>query len=229
MRFQNGHTPWNKGIKNSYTPWNKGKTGVYSDQTREQMSDSAKGRIPWNKGKTGVYSLETLAKFSAVHKGKKLSPSHKKALHDSNSGKTHWLYGGHHSEATKQKMSNTHTGTHSSDKTKKKLSELHEHHDHATCMCLGCRNRRGDITPGYWKGKHFSRSHLMKMAFAHCETIEGMIRVSIKFHDNGGGLTLPQSAIDELYERQLEARYKQVVEKRFKRRRIKINRQSVDF
>tara|TARA_Y100000780_G_scaffold132785_1_gene119551 strand:- start:274 stop:477 length:204 start_codon:yes stop_codon:yes gene_type:complete len=63
-----------KGIK----AWNKGKTGVYSEETRrklseagkgeknpfygkshseeskEKMSKSSKGRIPWNKGKTGL-------------------------------------------------------------------------------------------------------------------------------------------------------------------------------
>lgn len=45
-----GQIPWNKGKKGSI-PWNKGKTGVYSEETRNKISQSLKGNIPWNKGK----------------------------------------------------------------------------------------------------------------------------------------------------------------------------------
>lgn len=32
-------------------PWNKGKTGVYSEETKQKISNTLKGSIPWNKGK----------------------------------------------------------------------------------------------------------------------------------------------------------------------------------
>jgi len=41
-------------------PWNKGKTGIYSKETLQKMSESRKGRIPWMKGKK--HSEETLKK-----------------------------------------------------------------------------------------------------------------------------------------------------------------------
>jgi len=45
-------------------PWNKGKTGIYSDDTLQQMSENRKGYPPWNKGKTNVYSEEMLERMS---------------------------------------------------------------------------------------------------------------------------------------------------------------------
>lgn len=39
-------TPWNKGKKTGQVPWNKGKTGVYSDETLQRMTDSANARDP---------------------------------------------------------------------------------------------------------------------------------------------------------------------------------------
>ena len=32
-------------------PWNKGKTGIYSEETKQKISNTLKGNIPWNKGK----------------------------------------------------------------------------------------------------------------------------------------------------------------------------------
>ena len=35
-----------------HIPWNKGKTGVYSEETRQKISDSLKGKpCPWNRRK----------------------------------------------------------------------------------------------------------------------------------------------------------------------------------
>ena len=31
--------------------WNKGKTGIYSEETKQKISNTLKGHIPWNKGK----------------------------------------------------------------------------------------------------------------------------------------------------------------------------------
>ena len=32
-------------------PWNKNKTGIYSEETKQKISNTLKGNIPWNKGK----------------------------------------------------------------------------------------------------------------------------------------------------------------------------------
>ncbi len=47
-------------------PWNKDKVDVYSDKTKENMSNSLKGREPWNKGLKGVQE--------GWNKGLKLGP-----------------------------------------------------------------------------------------------------------------------------------------------------------
>lgn len=39
-----GFVPWNKGIKSFQIPWNKGKKNVYSKESLEKMSKSAKSR-----------------------------------------------------------------------------------------------------------------------------------------------------------------------------------------
>lgn len=46
--------------------WNKGKH--HSEKSKQKLSDANKGQVPWNKGKTGVYSVETLQNMSDVHK-----------------------------------------------------------------------------------------------------------------------------------------------------------------
>lgn len=48
-QYRKGCIPWNKGVKVG-DPWNKGKVGIYSEETIEKMSVSAKNRIPNRKG-----------------------------------------------------------------------------------------------------------------------------------------------------------------------------------
>jgi len=62
-----GQVPWNKGIPRTEEerkkmsksqkerfkredPWNKGKTGIFSQEALQSMSEKRKGVIPWNKG-----------------------------------------------------------------------------------------------------------------------------------------------------------------------------------
>jgi group I intron endonuclease len=68
-----------------------------SEETKQKISGTLKGRTSNNKGKT--FSEETKQKLSEAHKGK------------------------HHSEETKQKMSETKKGKKLSDEHKRKLSE----------------------------------------------------------------------------------------------------------
>lgn len=87
-----------RDAKKDFVPWHKGKTGVYSDVTLKQISESMKGKSPWNKGKTNIYSDVTL---------KKMSDAKKDNFAPWNKGKT-----GIYSEETKQKMGATKKGKH---------------------------------------------------------------------------------------------------------------------
>ena len=40
-----------RGKKLTVPVWNKGKTGIYSEETKQKISNTLKGHIPWNKGK----------------------------------------------------------------------------------------------------------------------------------------------------------------------------------
>ena len=94
-----------KGI----TPWNKGKTGVYSEETLKQISDSQKGEKNHNYGKVRTeetkrkiglankgrkISNEARKKMSESHKGKKLSEEHKKKIGLHEIGEKHWNWKG---------------------------------------------------------------------------------------------------------------------------------------
>ncbi|MBA7656164.1 hypothetical protein ES703_64079 [subsurface metagenome] len=64
---------------------------MLSDETKRKISESCKGRIPWNKNKP--HSVETRAKISALAKARL------------ENRECHPFYGRHHSEETKQKIS----------------------------------------------------------------------------------------------------------------------------
>ena len=57
-------------IGHTKVPWNKGKTGIYSEESIQRMSEARKDMAPWNKGKRDIYSEETLQKMSEARKGK---------------------------------------------------------------------------------------------------------------------------------------------------------------
>lgn len=69
------HTKESK-LKSSHS--NMGKKR--SEETKRKLSMVMKGSIPWNKGKTGVYSAQHLQQMSDVRKGK---PSKNKGRHSS--------------------------------------------------------------------------------------------------------------------------------------------------
>ena len=54
-------TAWNKGKKVSNPHWLGRK---HTDEARQKMSDATKGQTAWNKGKKGVYTDETRQKIS---------------------------------------------------------------------------------------------------------------------------------------------------------------------
>lgn len=53
-------------------------TRVFSDETKQKISEANRGKTPWNKGKK--HSEETKRKISESHKGKQLSYEMKKKL-----------------------------------------------------------------------------------------------------------------------------------------------------
>lgn len=93
----------------------------HSEESKNKISITGKGRIPWNKGKTGVYSEETRRKMSQSKIGKCLSEAHKKKLSENNVG----MFGKHHSEETRHKISESGVGKHHiTEEEKKRLSVL---------------------------------------------------------------------------------------------------------
>ena len=106
---------------------------VYSEETRMKLSESHKGQIPWNKGKHGLYSEETRMKLSESHKGQ--IPWNKGKLGWCE-GSKNGMYGKHHTEESKRKMSesskkqigphNGFYGKHHTEESKRKMSEAHK-------------------------------------------------------------------------------------------------------
>ncbi len=99
------HTEKAKATMRGRIPWNKGKTDVYSDETRNQISNSLKGNIPWNKGKPR--SKKTRKKISLSHVGKVLSIEHRQAIGDAHKGQKRSI-------ETRLKMSQVAAGKNSS-------------------------------------------------------------------------------------------------------------------
>lgn len=95
---------------------NKGKPK--SEEHRRKMSEAGKGKPGPNKGKHR--SIETKRKISEGLKGRHLSEEHRRKLSEAMKGENHPMYGRHfqHSEATKQKMSQTRKGRPSPNKGK---------------------------------------------------------------------------------------------------------------
>lgn len=101
MRFEKGHTPWNKGLtkENNVTIKRiaESRRGYkFSEESKRKISKSHKkgfedGRVPWNKGIPR--RKETKRKMSESKKGAK-NP----------------MYGKHHSEEHKQKLSESNRG-----------------------------------------------------------------------------------------------------------------------
>jgi group I intron endonuclease len=94
----------------------------FTDETRQKMSQSAKGRVPWNKGKTGCYSKEILEimknariDYFKTDKGKELS------LKIAESNRTRI-----ESIETRQKKSNSHKGLKHSQESIDKIVKYHK-------------------------------------------------------------------------------------------------------
>lgn len=66
--------------------WNQGKS--MSQETKEKLSKSRQGIEPWNKGKTGIYSDETLQKMSESAKNREMNEETCKKISITLTGRT---------------------------------------------------------------------------------------------------------------------------------------------
>lgn len=118
---------------------NKLKGHVVSEETREKISKGNKGK---------PRSEETIKKLSESHKGKTQTDETKRKRKMALSGEKHYLYGKHHSEEAKRKMSEKKKGKytgenhpmygrHHSKEARKKMSENHANFKGENAPCYG--------------------------------------------------------------------------------------------
>jgi group I intron endonuclease len=79
---------------------------IYTNEVKQKISNSNKGREVWNAGKTGIYSEETLKLMSDSHIGKSVhSDEYKENLKIKMTGESNPFFGKTHTEETKKKIS----------------------------------------------------------------------------------------------------------------------------
>jgi len=117
-----GQVPWNKGKKLSeISGKNHPMYGKHhSKESNQKNRESHLGKIPWNKNKHDVYSKKAIQSMKSSHIGQQSTKKNKtyeqiygpekakelkNKLSERQSGEKHRLYGKHHTEETKQKLS----------------------------------------------------------------------------------------------------------------------------
>lgn len=99
---------------NGYNLTEGGQGCRLSEETKKKISEATKGRIPWNKGIP--CSEETKRKSSEKQKGIKLSDLRRKNISEGHKGlfkgDKHPMYGKHHNEDAKRKISEASKGKH---------------------------------------------------------------------------------------------------------------------
>lgn len=85
---------------------------THSEETKQKMSEKAKGRVPWNKGKKGMQTMSEEGKQALrdLYTGIPKSEEFKRKISESKKGHTSGMTGKKHSEETKKKMSESHKG-----------------------------------------------------------------------------------------------------------------------
>jgi len=140
MRGWNKNKHWPDEIRRKISESNKGKHHC-SPETRQKMSDAAKGRKPSLAARLALskfskarrWSLEARAKMSADRKGRKPSLKNRLAVSKYNKGLKHPLWrclknsesrkGKKFSKERRENIRKGHLGLHHSEETKLKLSE----------------------------------------------------------------------------------------------------------
>jgi len=136
-------------------------------ETRKKMSEANRGKHP---------SDETRAKLSKAHMGVRLTEEHCRNISEAlsgagnpmygMSGKRNSMYGKHHTEEARQKMSKALMGRQVSEETRGKLSEAGKgrHHSDEARRKLS-QTKMGEQNPNY--GKHLSIETRRKLSKAH--------------------------------------------------------------
>lgn len=143
--------------------------GMHSERTRKKMSESHKGKHHdaetiakisiSNSGKKR--SDEMKAKYREAHRGKVLSEEHKRHIGLSCSGENNGMYGKHHNEDTKAKISAAVSGKNSGKAKRVRCVETNQIFDTATEASRYCGVHRNTISQCCLgkietvKGKHF--------------------------------------------------------------------------
>lgn len=128
----------------------KGKTGVYSKETLDKMSQAQKGR---------KHSEETKQKMSDIAKGRKVSEETKHKISETNKGRPGTFKGKKHSEEAKLKISEARKGKSLSEEHKRKIVEAGKGR-------VPSEETRYKISESN-KGNFFSEEHKRKLSEAH--------------------------------------------------------------
>jgi len=133
--------------KKKRSPWNKGKTGVYSEETKEKISETLKG----NKNALGNRSWT----------GKHRSEETKRKISEARKGQISWIKGKHHSEETRKKISEALKGKHYP-----KVSEAKKGSKNPMYGRRGDKstNWKGGVTPQYLQIRHTLEMQLWRQA-----------------------------------------------------------------
>jgi hypothetical protein len=164
-----GKPSWNKGLHLTEEHKEKLSGRKLSEETKQKIRESRLGKSSWNKGLH--FSEESKQKMSDAKKGKKMSdefkqkrsqimkerwndPVFKEDMVQKHSGENHHFYGKHHSEESKNKLSewakgrtdgiydkllSANIGKKHTEETRTKMSDAHAGDK--------CYNWKGGITP----------------------------------------------------------------------------------
>ena len=109
-----GRSDLRQGVLINHTHGGDGTYGhCRSEESKQKMSESRKGKIPWNKGKSKEYQ----PMFGKCHTTKT-----KQKISESNKGQIPWCKGKQQTEETKQKISESNKGKYQTEETKQKIS-----------------------------------------------------------------------------------------------------------
>lgn len=118
-------------------------------------------------GRGGTHHEATRRKLSKSHTGKKLSEEHIRNIVKTRMGEKHYLYGKHHSEETRRKISETKKGRDTMpEETRRKISEerIGQIHSKETIENMS-KAKMGEKNPMY--GKKLTEEHKRKLSEAH--------------------------------------------------------------